>query len=361
MIPDEMKSTDQWIVWTAKDRKKPYAPWKEGDYPIDPLESSNWTSFQKALRFVRHGDYDGLGFVFTPEDDFVGFDLDDGVSDIRISGNNVSVDVDEIHNRILSALNSFTEVSQSETGLHVIVKGDLDKFGGQVTDKESEIEIYDRGRFFCMTGKVVTDYSLDVEEAQSDIDNIIEAFVDESSSKSSDIASDYSQDGFSGSGFDASEFEPVSDSEFDQLSFFDLFEDVYPGSRTAHPVHGSRTNSNFLVHDDDGYVATCFRGSCNYGNGPTCVLLPQHVLAMELKGWDNCSRVREEWDLDLKVDTWVYAVENYGLNPVDVPVSILAGLGERYDVDPFVGGRESVSMINFLKKKLSEDYGVAWF
>lgn len=360
MIPDEMKETDQWIVWTAENKKKPFAPWTGTDYTIDPLNPDNWTGFREALKFVRHGDFDGLGFVFTPDDDFVGFDLDDGVKEVNISGDSVSVEADDIHSKVLTALNSFTEVSQSGKGLHVIVRGDLDEFGGQVTDKDAEIEIYDRGRFFCMTGKVVTSYSLDVELAQEDIDNIVEAFVSDDNVNEDSPSTDYSREGGSTSGFDPDRFEPVSDSEFDRLSFFDLFDDISAGQRVPHPVHGSHTGSNFLVHNCDGFVATCFRGSCNHGRGPTCVLLPYHALAMELKDWDNCSRVREEWDLDLRVETWVYAVEEYGVTPLEIPTSIKSGLAKRYDVDPFAGGRESVSINNFLKRKLREDYEVSW-
>lgn len=365
MIPDEMEETDQWIVWTSDDKKKPFAPWTGRNHPVDPLNSDNWTSFRKALKFVRHGDYDGLGFVFTSEDDFVGFDLDDGVNEIEINDESVRVETDEVHGKVLTALNSFTEVSQSGNGLHVIVKGDLDQYGGQVTDKDVEIEIYDRGRFFCMTGNVVTEYDMAINEAQSDIENIVEAFVDEDNIDGSKPSSnDYSNDrsgGGSGS-FDSERFEPVSDSEFDRLSFFDLYEeDVKAGSHVSHPVHGSHTKNNFLVHDSDGYVATCFRANCNYGNGPTCVLLPHHVLAMEMKGWEECPRVREAWDLDLRIETWIYAVEEYGVNPMEVPASIKSGLGDRYDVDPFAGGRESVSILNFLKRKLEEEHGVYWF
>jgi len=359
-----MEEKKQWIVWTSKNKKKPFAPWTGRNHPIDPLDSDNWTSFRKALKFVRHGDYDGLGFVFTVDDDFVGFDLDDGVDDIEINGESVRVETDEVHGKVLTALDSFTEVSQSGNGLHVIVKGDLDEYGGQVTDKDVEIEIYDRGRFFCMTGKVVTEYDMSVNDAQTDIGNIVEAFVSEDKIDSSSPSNDYSNDrSGSGSGsFDADSFEPESDSEFDRLSFFDIFEDkVKAGQHVSHPVHGSRTESNFLVHNSDGFVATCFRGDCNYQNGPTCVLLPHHVLAMEMKGWEHCPRVREAWDLELRIETWIYAVEEYGVNPMEIPTSIKAGLGKKYDVDPFAGGSESVSISNFLKRKLKDDYEVYWF
>jgi len=90
-------------------------------------------------------------------------------------------------------------------------------------------------------------------------------------------------------------------------------------------------------------------------------LLPHHVLAMEMKGWEHCPRVREAWDLELRIETWIYAVEEYGVNPMEIPTSIKAGLGKKYDVDPFAGGSESVSISNFLKRKLKDDYEVYWF
>lgn len=353
MIPAELKNKDQWIVWTSRNRKVPYAPWTKNSDPVDPLKSENWTSFERAVQFVKHRDYDGLGFAFTAEDDIVGIDLDDCVKDISIKGNNVSVRLTSRHQDIVDSLDSFTEISQSGNGIHVFVRGDV---GGQVTDNDKDVEIYDRDRFFCMTGKVVTDYSMSVEDRSDKLNDLKQAYMSELDGGEKQNSSTT----YSTGDFEVEKFKPNSDSQFDQLSIVDVFPDLDIPCKTAHPIHGSSTGKNFLVDDEDGYVCTCFRGNCSYGSSAGCVLLPQHLIAMKMKGWEQCSRVREEWDLDMRIEAWKYAVKNLGVNPLEVPLSIKAGLSNRYDVDVFAGGRTSVSVSNFLERKLREEHGVDW-
>lgn len=350
-----MKNKDQWIVWSADEKKMPFAPWTGNQAPVHPLKSKNWTSFIQARKYYEQRGYDGLGFVFTPEDDIVGIDLDDCVKETTIRGNNVSVRLTQPHQDIMDSLNSFTEISQSGDGIHIYIRGEL---GGELVDNDVDVEIYDRGRFFCMTGKVVTDYSQNVEERGDKLDDIKTAYMDDAQvKKGQSSSSDYS----GGGNFESSEFEPSSDSEFDTLSVDDVFPELDIPCKTGHPVHGSKTGSNFLVHDDDGYTSTCFRADCSYGEGPGCLMLPQHLIAMEMKGWESCSRVREEWCLDMRIEAWKYAVQNLGVTPLEIPVSITAGLGRKYDVDPFAGGSTSISINSFLKRKLKEEYEVNWF
>lgn len=353
MIPDGLKQLDQWVVWKTEDYKKPFAPWTGVQYPIDPLSPDNWTSHERALEFVKHREYEGMGFVFTSDDDIVGIDLDDCVQDIQVKGNNVSVQLESPHQSIVDSLDSFTEISQSGTGIHVFVKGDV---GGQVVDNDADVEIYDRGRFFCMTGKVVTDHSQGVESRQDYLDDLADEYLSESEGSVGGGSRSVSSTG----DFDPDEFIPDSDSEFDRLTVQDVFPELNPPCQRGHPVHGSTTGQNFLVHKDHGFVSTCFSGSCSTNSRPGTVMLPHHLLYMKMKGWEDCSRVREEWGLDARIETWKYAVNNMGVNPLDVPTSILAGMGNRYEIDVFSGGLTSVAMVDLVKQKLKEKHGVGW-
>jgi putative DNA primase/helicase len=87
------------------------------------------------------GDFDGVGFVFSRTDDFFGVDLDH-VRD-PASGE-ISV---EAHAIILE-LDSYTEVSVSGAGLHIYGRVKLPS-GGR---RRGCIELYDEGRYFCVTG-----------------------------------------------------------------------------------------------------------------------------------------------------------------------------------------------------------------
>lgn len=138
---------DQWVVWRYKTvpgrgtTKIPFCP-REPSRKASSTDSGTWGSFRDAVSVL---DADGIGFVFTPDDPFVGVDIDNGVSETG-----------RIHpavREILSALGGYQEFSPSGRGVHVVVCGTLDR--GRHTLKtpwRDELAIYDRGRFFTVSG-----------------------------------------------------------------------------------------------------------------------------------------------------------------------------------------------------------------
>jgi putative DNA primase/helicase len=86
--------------------------------------------------------YPGVGFVFTSGDPYVGVDLD-GCRDPGTG------EIEEWARRIIGALDSYSEVSPSGSGVHIIGKGTLPP-GGR---KRGSFECYDSGRFFTVTGE----------------------------------------------------------------------------------------------------------------------------------------------------------------------------------------------------------------
>lgn len=115
--------------------------------PVNPntgllAESNNtstWSSYSKAVESVGAFKLDGIGFMFEPP--YIGIDLDDCVIDGAINA---------FGNEVVAKCNSYAEYSPSGTGIHIIAKGDLLK-----AFKESEIEVYSKGRFFTVTHKPV--------------------------------------------------------------------------------------------------------------------------------------------------------------------------------------------------------------
>jgi primase-polymerase (primpol)-like protein len=67
---------------------------------------------------------------------------------------------------IIDRLNTYTELSQSQTGLHIIGTGTLPP-GRRRQDR---IEMYDEGRFFALTGQHYPGTSLTIEDRQSVLD-----------------------------------------------------------------------------------------------------------------------------------------------------------------------------------------------
>ena len=147
-IPDALRELDQWLLWREEIReddttKVPRQP--DGDY-ASSTDADTWTDFESVLKAYRSGDFDGIGFVFTENDDFVGADLDDCVEDGSLTRGALDV-VDQ--------LDSYTEGSPSGTGLHIILEGFLirDRNRTGNVDGMEEIEIYEDGRYFTFTGR----------------------------------------------------------------------------------------------------------------------------------------------------------------------------------------------------------------
>ena len=65
--------------------------------------------------------------------------------------------------QIIIGLNSYTEVSPSGTGLHIFVRGHLPDKG----QKRGPIELYDRERYFTVTGAHLPETPTTIEERQA--------------------------------------------------------------------------------------------------------------------------------------------------------------------------------------------------
>jgi len=112
----------------------------------------------EARKAARDGDLDGIGFVFTESDPFCGVDLDACVDP-------KTGEIASWASEIVRELDSYTEFSPSGTGLHVLLRAELPPEG----NRRARIEIYDRGRFFTVTGRRLRGTSHLVEERQEQL------------------------------------------------------------------------------------------------------------------------------------------------------------------------------------------------
>ena len=120
---------------------------------------STWSSFPEALAAFESGGYDGLGFCFTPP--YVGIDLDG----CRSNETN-----EPWAEEIIRELDSYSELSPSGRGVHVIVRGELPD-GRRQKEFEGEHHcegLYDasRGRSCTMTGARLTGHGTIAERSQ---------------------------------------------------------------------------------------------------------------------------------------------------------------------------------------------------
>ena len=144
-IPAVLQETAQWVCWRVEDRDG--HPTK---VPLDPVtgqyasvaEPVTWHALETALaQYHRDADVDGIGFVFTADDPYVGVDLDD-CRDPETGA------VEDWAAEIIQRLASYTEVSPSGTGVHIITRGTAPAKG----NRRGNLEMYDRDRYFTVTG-----------------------------------------------------------------------------------------------------------------------------------------------------------------------------------------------------------------
>jgi len=163
-IPEELKRYHSWVNWYYDDSdeigKKPQKIPKDPKNQefADVTNSLTWGSFEEALKIIDKHYPVGLGFVFSSGDPFTAIDLDKCCNDAG--------EIEPWALEIIQGFNSYTEISPSGLGVHIIVKGKLPK--GEKGRKKGNIEMYDSERFFTFTGNVLEGYST-IEDRQNEV------------------------------------------------------------------------------------------------------------------------------------------------------------------------------------------------
>ena len=163
-----------WLVWKKETRngeetKLPYNV--KTDKLAKTTDSSTWVDYKTAVKAYQNGEYDGIGFVFSASDPFCGVDLDD-------CRDPETEKIDQWAKNVIEKLHSYTEVSPSGTGIHIILKAELppggNKTGNLPVDWEApsgaEIEMYDQKRYFTMTLHKLEGAPAQAEDRQKEIE-----------------------------------------------------------------------------------------------------------------------------------------------------------------------------------------------
>jgi len=141
-IPEEIRVRPQWVVWKAvgdKPDKVPYSA--RTGRRASSTDLLTWSTFQEVLEAYENRDYAGIGFVFSSADPYTGIDLDNCVDE----DGEIALWALEI----VRYFDSYTELSATGTGLHVIVRGEVPN------RRKSDVEVYSSNRFFTVTGHAV--------------------------------------------------------------------------------------------------------------------------------------------------------------------------------------------------------------
>ena len=177
LLPADLRNRGQWVCWkkgkvasTGKFGKIPYnAKTAELASSTDPI---TWSSFAQVIEVMRNGHgYSGAGFVISPNDLFVGIDLDHCI---------VFGSLKPWAARTIQWMNTYTEVSPSGSGVKLWLKARMPASHRNKRkplpesyndpDPDAEIEMYSRNRFFTVTGKHLIGTPLSIENRQEEVE-----------------------------------------------------------------------------------------------------------------------------------------------------------------------------------------------
>jgi P4 family phage/plasmid primase-like protien len=165
-IPIVLRNRSQWVCWKREQRngkttKVPYCP--ATGSKAESNDPNTWANFDQAMWEYQQRDFDGIGFVFSAHDPFCGVDLDHCITELS--------EVEDWATEIVSNLDSYTEVSPSGDGLHIIVEGAIED---QLGNRCGNFECYDRLRYFTITGRFPfgLDHSINIEPRQEELNQV---------------------------------------------------------------------------------------------------------------------------------------------------------------------------------------------
>jgi len=178
-------TTDQWVMWKKKingDGRETKVPIGVNGRAVSITNPRCYRSFENATNLLTKNTdiFDGIGFIFTENDPFIGIDLD-------------SVMLWNGWKEIINRCDSYTELSPSKTGLHIIMEGHIpgeSNRGIKTGDHEhGEIAIYDNKRFFTFTLDPLKNHD-EVKPNQTAIDWLAKS-IDDKSVINHVLSSDY--------------------------------------------------------------------------------------------------------------------------------------------------------------------------
>jgi len=169
-IPQCLRDREQWVCWKSIERdgkrtKKPLDA-KTG-LPASATDARTWSPFPTAYRAYRHNaGITGVGYVFAADDPFAGVDVDNCLD---AAGNFTW------GREIVESLATYTEVSPSGRGVKLFLRASKPAFAkcrrdGFGPDGQGGLELYDRARFFVVTGRTLPEAPTEVANRQTELE-----------------------------------------------------------------------------------------------------------------------------------------------------------------------------------------------
>jgi primase-polymerase (primpol)-like protein len=122
---------------------------------------ATFSPFKAVMKAYQSGGFSGIGFVLTKDDDIVGFDIDH-VRDPQTGA------IEEWAQNIVNRVDSYTDITPSDAGLRMFVRGKLPPKDRRI----GRFECYDSARYMTVTGNLLPGTPDTVENRQEAIDAV---------------------------------------------------------------------------------------------------------------------------------------------------------------------------------------------
>jgi hypothetical protein len=145
-VPGELKEGAFHMCWSYEippgrksETKVPKVALRAGSKQASSTNPETWRPLQDAVEAYDTGRYHGVARAVTAP--YIGVDVDDCIDP-------ATGEIDARGAEIVEALEGYTEVSPSGTGVKIWIKGEIPR-----TYKKDGLEVYDGGRYFTLTGE----------------------------------------------------------------------------------------------------------------------------------------------------------------------------------------------------------------
>jgi hypothetical protein len=165
-IPHVLRERKQWVCWRYE-----YRELKWTKVPVDAgtgghadsTEPRTWSDFDTALERYSacRSTLAGIGYVFAEDDPFTGIDLDDAL--------NAEGELEDWAAKIVNSFSTYTEISPSQTGVKLFAVGAKPGPRCETHKNGNKFEIYNKTRFFAVTGHLVPGMPETIEPRQEAI------------------------------------------------------------------------------------------------------------------------------------------------------------------------------------------------
>lgn len=142
-LPYNLRSRQQFVCWKYewggdKWKKVPYNP--NTGTKASSVSYKTWSDFETACKAVDKYNFDGVGIMFARG--LMGIDVDHCIDE--------NGKISDSAREIIETVNSYTELSPSGTGIHILAFGELPG----ARSRTGDYEMYNKGRFFTLTGNL---------------------------------------------------------------------------------------------------------------------------------------------------------------------------------------------------------------